>query len=77
MSKVNKTMEKLRQMGEPELHAREQDSRDQLFRLKFQLAMGNAESLKKLRELRRDVARVETLLSQRRLAGVPAQKGSE
>jgi large subunit ribosomal protein L29 len=65
---MSKAMDKLRQMGDPELLAREQDSRDQLFRLKFQMAMGNAESLKKLRELRRDVARVETLRTERRLA---------
>lgn len=71
---MSKPMDKLRQMGDPELLAREQDSRDQLFRLKFQMAMGNAESLKKLRELRRDVARVETLRTERRLA-VAAKEG--
>ena len=71
---MSKAMDKLRQMGDPELLAREQDSRDQLFRLKFQMAMGNAESLKKLRELRRDVARVETLRTERRLAAA-AQEG--
>ncbi len=71
---MSKAMDKLRQMGDPELLAREQDSRDQLFRLKFQMAMGNAESLKKLRELRRDVARVETLRTERHLA-VAAKEG--
>ena len=33
---------------------------DQLFKLKFQMNMGQTESLKKIRGLRRDIARVKT-----------------
>jgi len=35
---------------------------EQIFRLRFQLSTGQAEGLKKLRETRRDLARVKTLL---------------
>ncbi len=35
---------------------------DQLFKLKFQLNMGQTESLKKIRGLRKDIARVKTIV---------------
>lgn len=62
---MSKAAEKFHQMGADELRAQEQDLRDQLFRLKFQLAMGQSESVKKIRQLRRDVARVKTELRAR------------
>jgi large subunit ribosomal protein L29 len=40
-----------------------------LFRLKFQLAMGQTESLKKIRQLRKDIARVKTIKRERQLVG--------
>jgi large subunit ribosomal protein L29 len=64
-----KVAEKFRQMSDPELQAQEQDMMDQLFRLRFQMAMGQTESVKKLRELRRNIARVKTVVSARRLSG--------
>ncbi|MGH9476794.1 MAG: 50S ribosomal protein L29 [Terriglobales bacterium] len=60
----NNPMERLRQMGPQELDAREADLRDQLFRMRFQLSTGQAESIKKLRQTRRDIARVKTLKTQ-------------
>jgi large subunit ribosomal protein L29 len=41
---------------------------DQLFKLKFQMNMGQTESLKKIRGLRRDIARVKTVLREQELA---------
>jgi large subunit ribosomal protein L29 len=41
---------------------------DQLFRLKFQLNMGQTESLKKLRGLRTDIARFKTVARERQIA---------
>jgi len=38
---------------------------DQLFKLKFQLNMGQTESLKKIRGLRKDIARVNTIQGER------------
>ena len=60
--------EKIREIDTTELQRQAADAADQLFRLKFQMAMGNAESLKKLQQLRRDVARVKTMLAERRRA---------
>jgi len=65
----NSSIERFRQMGDQELDSREADLRDQLFRLRFQLSMGQSESIKKLRQLRRDIARVQTLQRQRVAGG--------
>jgi len=61
--------EKIRNLTEVELKHQERELNDQLFRLKFQLNMGQTESLKKIRGLRRDIARVKTIARQRQLAG--------
>jgi large subunit ribosomal protein L29 len=42
---------------------------DQLFKLKFQMNMGQTESLKKLRGLRKDIARVKTVAHERAAVG--------
>jgi large subunit ribosomal protein L29 len=59
--KAKDGVDKLRQMAAPELAAREKEAREQLFRLRFQLAAGQAESVKKLRELRKEMARLLTV----------------
>jgi large subunit ribosomal protein L29 len=61
--------EKIRNLTDVELKQQERELNDQLFRLKFQLNMGQTESLKKIRGLRRDIARVKTIARQRQMAG--------
>ena len=60
--KVNK----IRNLTEEELGHQERELADQLFKLKFQLNMGQTESLKKIRGLRKDIARVKTVQSERK-----------
>jgi large subunit ribosomal protein L29 len=60
--------EKIRNLTDAELRQQERDLNDQLFRLKFQLKMGQTESLKKIRGLRKDVARVKTIMREKELA---------
>lgn len=55
-------MEKFRDMNANELEVRQRELAEQIFRLRFQLSTGQAEGLKKLREAKRDFARVKTLL---------------
>jgi len=55
-------IEKIREEGPTELQAREKDLVEQIFRLRFQLTTGQAEALKRLREAKKDLARVKTLL---------------
>jgi large subunit ribosomal protein L29 len=61
--------EKIRNLTDEELRHQEQEMSDQLFKLKFQLNMGQTESLKKLRGLRKDIARVKTIAGERAAAG--------
>ncbi len=61
--------EKIRNLTDDELRHQQSELNDQLFRLKFQLRMGQTESLKKIRGLRKDIARVKTVARQRQLAG--------
>jgi large subunit ribosomal protein L29 len=61
--------EKIRNLTDAELRQQERELNDQLFRLKFQLNMGQTESLKKIRGLRKDIARLKTVVRQRQIAG--------
>ncbi len=45
----------------------QQELSEQIFRLRFQLSTGQSEGLKKLREAKRDLARVKTLLRETEL----------
>ena len=66
--------EKIRNLTEVELHHQERDLADQLFKLKFQLNMGQTESLKKIRGLRKDIARVKTILREHGRAAQKTEK---
>jgi large subunit ribosomal protein L29 len=57
--------EKIRNQTDAELQEQESQLSDQLFKLKFQLNMGQTESLKKIRGLRKDIARVKTIIGER------------
>ena len=60
--------DKVRNLTDDELQHQERDLNDQLFKLKFQLNMGQTESLKKIRGLRKDIARVKTIARERTVA---------
>jgi large subunit ribosomal protein L29 len=55
----------LRDLGSDELGARERDLTDQLFRLRIQKSLGQLEAPAKVRSVRRDLARVKTILKQK------------
>ncbi len=55
-------IEELRELGVTDLEERERDLAEQLFRLRLQKSMGQEEAARKLKESRRDLARVKTLL---------------
>jgi large subunit ribosomal protein L29 len=54
-----------RDLGPDELRQREKDLDDQLFRLRIQKSMGQLEAAYKLKSLRRDLARVKTVLREK------------
>ncbi len=62
-------VEKIRNLTDAELLHQQRELSDQLFKMKFQLKMGQTESLKKIRELKKDIARIKTVARQKELAG--------
>ena len=66
--------EKIRNQTDAELQDQERQLADQLFKLKFQLNMGQTESLKKIRGLRKDIARVKTILGERTRAAATEKR---
>ena len=61
-------IEKIRNLTDAELLHQQRELSDQLFKMKFQLKMGQTESLKKIRELKKDIARIQTVKRQKELA---------
>ena len=57
----------LREMTEDELNRKLTDSKDELFKLRFQLATGQLDNPMKLKEVRRKMARVKTVMREREL----------
>ncbi len=55
----------LRDLPVEELGTRERELTDQLFRLRIQKSMGQLEAPNKIRNVRRDLARVKTLIRQK------------
>jgi large subunit ribosomal protein L29 len=56
----------LRDLGADELTIRERDLNDQLFRMRIQKSMGQLEAPEKMKTVRRDLARVKTVLRQKK-----------
>jgi large subunit ribosomal protein L29 len=54
-----------RDLAVDELRQREKDLDDQLFRLRIQKSMGQVEAAQKLKTLRRDLAKVKTVLREK------------
>ena len=60
-------VEKIRNLSDEELALEERKASEQLFRLRFQMKLGQTEGVKKLRELKKDVARINTISREREL----------
>jgi large subunit ribosomal protein L29 len=70
-------IDKLREAGVNELEAQQKELTEQIFRLRFQLSTGQAEALKRLREAKKDLARVNTLLRAHELTAAKAAAASQ
>ena len=55
------------ELADEELAQRLKQSREELFNLRFQLATNQLENPMRIREIRRDIARVKTILKEREL----------
>jgi large subunit ribosomal protein L29 len=55
----------LRELTDGELQQREKELTDQLFKLRFQHTLGQVENAMKLRNIRRDLARIKTIVREK------------
>ena len=60
-------LNKIRSLSDDELTAHEKTSAEQLFRLRFQVSMGQNDGVKKLRQLRKEIAQIKTVTRERAL----------
>jgi len=60
-------VDKIRNLSDDELALEERKTGEQLFRLRFQMKLGQTEGVKKLRDLRKDIARIKTIARERQL----------
>jgi large subunit ribosomal protein L29 len=58
----------LRDLADEELRGKLRELQEELFNLRFQLATGQIENVGRIRTVRRDIARLQTILRQRQLA---------
>jgi large subunit ribosomal protein L29 len=61
--------QKVRDLDEQEIKLQLKEMDEQMFRLHFQMSMGQMEGLKKVRQMKKDRARIYTILRERELAG--------
>ena len=54
----------LRKLSQADLAARERELKEELFNLRFQLATGQLSNPMRIKECKKDIARVKTLLNQ-------------
>ena len=58
----------IREMGDEELAHKETELLEQLFRLRVQQSIGQLDNTTKLRQIRKDIARVKTILKQKQVS---------
>ena len=61
--------DRARALDAAEMNKQLRDGAEQMFRLRFQMSMGQMEGLKKVRQMKKDRARIYTILRERELAG--------
>ncbi|MFP4082008.1 MAG: 50S ribosomal protein L29 [Candidatus Aminicenantes bacterium] len=55
----------LRELSDDELLSKEEELKDQLFKLKFQHALGQLENAMKMKEIKKDIARIKTISNEK------------
>ena len=68
----NKKSALVRELADAELENRLSEAKQELFNLRFQNVTGQLDNTSRIREVRRDVARVETILRQREIEAAEA-----
>jgi large subunit ribosomal protein L29 len=66
-------LQKIRNLSDNELAHHEKTTAEQLFRLRFQVSLGQNDGVKKLRQLRKEIAQIKTVARERDL-GIGGEK---
>ncbi len=66
----------MRAMTSDEIHTQLEDAYQELFNLRYQLKEGRLENTNRLREVKRDVARMKTVLRERELYAMWEREGA-
>lgn len=73
--KVNELKKELKGLSTAELVEKENELKQELFNLRFQLATGQLEGTARIREVRKQIARIKTALRQEELQKIIIIKG--
>ena len=69
------TAKELRALNDTELEHRLGETKEELFNLRFQNATGQLDNIARLPQVRREIARIETLLREREIAAAEQHAG--
>jgi large subunit ribosomal protein L29 len=58
----------IKELGREEIQTKLDETKEELFNLRFQNATGQLDNYKRIRELKRDVARIKTILREQEIA---------
>jgi large subunit ribosomal protein L29 len=65
-------VKEIKEMSDDELRKALNDSKEELFKLRFQLATGQLDNPMRIKEVKRNIARVKTVIRQKELGIYPA-----
>ena len=68
-------LDEIRELPAEEIEKQLTETKEELFNLRFQNATGQLDNYKRLGELKKDIARIKTLLRERELAGTAGAEG--
>jgi len=70
---MTKQAQELRALNDTELEHRLEETKEEQFNLRFQNATGQLDNITRLPQVRREIARIETLLREREIAAAEQQ----
>ncbi len=74
---MTKAAAELRELNDTELEHRLGEAKEELFNLRFQNATGQLDNVSRLPQVRREVARIETLLREREITAAEQLEAQE
>jgi large subunit ribosomal protein L29 len=72
----NKAADQVRELADPELETRLGEAKQELFNLRFRNVTGQLDNSARIGQVRREVARIETILRQREIAAAEATENA-